>query len=78
MHSPVVLARIPQYVVPFTVLPSTCCTKLMSLDTTAAVRWLVMRSRASRTRGSSPSLYSVTTYANKTESHEWPRVSGHR
>mmetsp|Transcript_35616 Transcript_35616/g.79173 ORF Transcript_35616/g.79173 Transcript_35616/m.79173 type:complete len:216 (-) Transcript_35616:1090-1737(-) len=60
--APVVRALMPQYVVPLTELPSTCCTKFMSLDTTAAVRWLAMRSRASSTRGSCEPPHSVTTW----------------
>jgi len=34
----------------------------MSFDTTAAVRWLVIFSRASRTCGTCSSVYSVTTW----------------
>ena len=55
------LARIPQYVVPLTVCPSTLLWKATSFDTTAAVRWLVMPSQVSSTLSSSDSLYSVTT-----------------
>mmetsp|Transcript_2466 Transcript_2466/g.7398 ORF Transcript_2466/g.7398 Transcript_2466/m.7398 type:complete len:281 (-) Transcript_2466:945-1787(-) len=60
--APVVRPRMPAYVVPFTVLASTCCVNRRSLDTTAAVRCCDMRSTISSTLGSCSSLYSVTTW----------------
>uniref|UniRef100_A0A0A9CU93 Uncharacterized protein n=1 Tax=Arundo donax TaxID=35708 RepID=A0A0A9CU93_ARUDO len=50
--APVVLARIPAYVVPLTDLPSTSCRNNGSFETTAAVRCAFILSQASNTNSS--------------------------
>mmetsp|Transcript_81830 Transcript_81830/g.227934 ORF Transcript_81830/g.227934 Transcript_81830/m.227934 type:complete len:208 (+) Transcript_81830:223-846(+) len=58
----VVRARMPAYVVPLMVLPSTSLTKCMSLETMPAVKWFGRRFRRSITSGSWPSFQSTITW----------------
>ena len=57
-----VLALSPEYVVPLTVSLRTFCWKSGSLETTAAVKWLVMRSKQLRTLSIWFVLKSVTIW----------------
>ena len=59
---PVHLARMPAYVVPFTVLASIFCRNRASLDTMAAVRCASILSVTWSTWSTSLSSYSVMTY----------------
>lgn len=65
--SPVQRARMPAYVVPFTVLANIFCTKRASFETMAAVKWACIFSVICNTVSTSPSLYSVRTCKTPTD-----------
>ena len=69
---PVQRARMPAYVVPFTVLASIFCTKRASFETMAAVRWACIFSVTCRTISTWLSSYSVRTCKSKDTASEQP------